>query len=283
MTHVADTTAFAKCEFRSSKWEVRSPGRSIRHSKFDVRRAPHSQRGFTLIELLVVIAVIAILVSLLLPALSLARERSRRTHCLNNIRQFILAVHLYGDDNQERVPTGKSEYADPEDEHIPVISTMTRSNLTFYGGSAKILECPGLKKPFDQSGGWYYPDYGFVIGYNYLGGHLNTPWPGFREFSGWTSPQRTSESGSSVLVTDLNDWSPGYGKSFAAHGRAGCIIREGDLGDDTSGAGASSAAIGGQGGNVGYLDNSVQWVPIKRMKPYRGSRYWGSGGCFAVW
>lgn len=63
-----------------------------------------SGRGFTLVELLVVIAIIAILASLLLPALAQAREKARSAACRSNLHQLALGVVMYADENSEYFP-----------------------------------------------------------------------------------------------------------------------------------------------------------------------------------
>ena len=70
------------------------------------------RRGFTLVELLVVIAIIGVLVALLLPAIQAAREAARKASCVNNMKQFGIALQNYHD-NLKTFPPGAVNRFDP--------------------------------------------------------------------------------------------------------------------------------------------------------------------------
>jgi prepilin-type N-terminal cleavage/methylation domain-containing protein len=120
------------------------------------RRVETNTMAFTLIELLVVIAIIAILASLLLPALARAKSKAQATKCLNNVHQLALGTLIYAGDNRECFPWGV-------DIQNSVPTTWTNSSawhmeiLPYLSGRVqgglKSFACPSEQPPADFPNG----------------------------------------------------------------------------------------------------------------------------------
>jgi len=113
--------------------------------------------GFTLIELLVVIAIISILASMLLPALGKAKEKGVAIYCAQNLHQIGLALFMYGDDSEDRLPLSSARIGDPNAgiwTNSPV--PWTRALAPYYGNNTNILRCPGFNAYYRRSGCNYF-------------------------------------------------------------------------------------------------------------------------------
>ncbi len=107
------------------------------------------RNAFTLIELLVVIAVIAILMAILMPALSRAREQGKRTSCLNNLRQVMTGWIMYADENNDKIPAANPQAATgwvryPGDNAVlqAKLDGIRAGLLYRYCAEVKLYKCP---------------------------------------------------------------------------------------------------------------------------------------------
>lgn len=244
-----------------------------------VRAQMFLSRGFTLIELLVVIAIIAILAGMLLPALSKAKEKAKRTKCMNSLRQVGIASQMYADDNNNILPpmvdnrnqVGNWSWDMPQD---------VVSNLLGYGFQRDILYCPSFTEQ-NNDDLWNFTQRFKVLGYAFA-----------TQGSPALAASNVFERIQQKVVRNRDGTQYTIGISEGIYAADATLssrnAREGSNGNfskvDGGWAGhssphlAASSARRGQasgqlpaGGNALYLDQHVQWNQFPKMQQRRTS------------
>jgi len=251
------------------------------------------KHGFTLVELLIVIAIIALLMSILVPALRMAKDQAMRITCGNKVKNLVFSLTMYADNNNYKIPHGSGNW--PWD-----VSWYTTYEMVKYMGMdvSAINPPPGSPQyylPLEYSAHFYCPAniqqkrwrdafWGYTSSYRVTG--YAFLWKASWNNDGATSiiglgsnglqpdstkkwVDRTDKKHPSdvELITDailskqIND--PRY-----PYGNFGTIRTAsnpaGGLTADCSSHIVSDAKVAG--GNSGFVDNHVDWKPFAEMK-----------------
>lgn len=224
-------------------------------------------RGFTLIELLVVIAIIAILAAMILPTLSRAKERARRATDMSNLRQVGLALWMYADQNNEKLPVFQNQGTWLWD-----LDAHAADAITDAGAKRKILYCPALTASVTDLDLWWYYSTGDpksqhrVTGYGWMIQRTEAP-PS-------TAPNATMAAGlqpGKVFLTKMTGTTNNVATTEVAFD---AVVSEGP--DNFYNVSSTSGIVSFQrsghmerdkpaGGTILFLDGHVVWRPFKQM------------------
>jgi prepilin-type N-terminal cleavage/methylation domain-containing protein/prepilin-type processing-associated H-X9-DG protein len=219
---------------------------------------PSARTGFTLIELLVVIAIIAVLAAMLLPALSRAKAKATQTYCYNNLKQMGLAMLMYADDNNARVPRGNEPFW--WQVFIPYLGG-TRAARDEYG-RVKVYTCrayPDKRQIMCYVvNAWAFSSTVDTTGYETVGlqpvSRIQRPAATIYFADNESASWRPVFTATSILGSDsLNDvWSPSH-------------LPYGTTGRTLSTERRVAAQRHGEGPNLLFFDGHAAWQNARRM------------------
>ena len=209
--------------------------------------------GFTLIELLVVIAIIAILASLLLPALASAKEKGKQAYCMNSLKQLSLAMTMYEDDNDGYLhhlsvesnngtqynvaPNHGMWYTNPRMKAARKMITDPNAPLAYWGvayikyagGNTRLWRCPSAKTSDEwrESGFNYGAEFWLDSSYGINGQFFNFDANGRRRPNGYSPipPRKRADlidPNQTIIVQDAGEqkMDSGPNDTLAANGAA---------------------------------------------------------------
>ena len=223
-------------------------------------------RAFTIIELLVIAAVIALLIVIRIPAMARATNQNKRAQCSSNLRQFTLAMHIYANENEDRLPAYIGYWAWD-------VSLETGTFVESTGSKWTVMYCPGTAPGFSEQDNSYLYNYG---GYRVLG-YANT-FPGNTSLlTSDINPTLTPRSillafgvkvvpaaSQRVLLADASVSQPGQNISSVRYTYSYTSIQSGYPKQHFS---SHLTGPYPAGGNVGMADGHVEWRKFDDMSP----------------